>query len=201
MRGRATRTARAACQFAGADPRGGLPGPRAQSGAYAAAVTIRCTQRLLKAMRVPPRDLADVPASVDDWYANLLWFDRRKCLLLMHAGTLFPLLVADVLAADLRRLGDLLERNARTALYDERLPPHLLGDLDGGAPRITRTASRRILGVMNEDGYMCEHVISSEGGLKGADPLVLNRRLRRNLHSVEGGYATSLDAVQARLRT
>ncbi len=32
----------------------------------------------------------------DDWYLNLLWFDGRKCLLLAHVGTLFPVLVAIV---------------------------------------------------------------------------------------------------------
>ena len=102
MRGRATRTARAACQPAGAGPRGRLPQPRARSGAYAAAVTIRCTQRLLKAMRIRPRQLADVPVSEDDWYANLLWFNRRKCLLLTHAGTLFSVCVQGIRQPDLR---------------------------------------------------------------------------------------------------
>jgi uncharacterized protein DUF6933 len=33
--------------------------------------------------------LVDAPADDDDWYANLLWLDRRKCLLITHAGTLF----------------------------------------------------------------------------------------------------------------
>ena len=83
-------------------------------------MTVRCTQRLLKAIGVPPGELADVPASADDWYANLLWFDRRKCLLIMHASTLFPLFVSNVSAADLRGLGELVERNAQRALYEKR---------------------------------------------------------------------------------
>jgi hypothetical protein len=37
-----------------------------------------------------------------DWYASLLWFDRRKCLLLTHAGTLFSVFEADVRAVGLR---------------------------------------------------------------------------------------------------
>ena len=47
-----------------------------------------------------------------DWYANLLWFDRRKCLLLTHAATLFSIFGAGVRAGDLRatrRLDDLCE--------------------------------------------------------------------------------------------
>lgn len=162
-------------------------------------MTIRCTQRLLKAMGIRPRELADVPVSEDDWSANLLWFDRRKCLLLTHAGTLFPLFIADVLAADLRRLDDLLERNARTALYDERLSPDALGDLSGAVPLIARTTSRRILGVMTEDTRMCEYAIASAGGLEHTDVLELNRSLRHSLHSVEGGYATALETLHERL--
>ena len=33
--------------------------------------------------------LSELPAADEDWYANLLWLDRQKCLLLTHAGTLF----------------------------------------------------------------------------------------------------------------
>ncbi len=151
-------------------------------------------------MRIPPRELADVPASADDWYANLLWFDRRKCLLITHAGTLFPLFVPAVSAADLRALGELVERNAQKALRDEALPPNALGSLDHADLRLTRTESRRILGVMNENRYMCEYVITTAGGFDQINVLELNRSLRRNLHSVDGGgYATSLDGVHARL--
>ena len=150
-------------------------------------------------MRVAPRELTEVPASADDWYANLLWFDRRKCLLITHAGTLFPLFVPDVSAADLRALGELVERNAQKALRDEALPPNALGSLDHAELQLTRTHSRRILGVMNEDRYMCEYVITTAGGLARTDLVELNRSLRRNLHSVDGGYAMSLDSVQERL--
>jgi hypothetical protein len=40
--------------------------------------------------------------SDDDWYANLLWVERQKCLLFTHAGTLFSVFVAGVRKADLR---------------------------------------------------------------------------------------------------
>lgn len=148
-------------------------------------------------MRIPSRELVDVPASTDDWYANLLRFDRRKCLLITHAGTLFPLFVPDVAAADLRGLGQLVERTAQRALLDEALPPKALGSLDHSVLRLSRTASRRILGVMNDDATTCRYAITTEGGLDQTDVLELNRRLRRNLHSVDGGYATSLDSVRS----
>ncbi len=44
-----------------------------------------------------------VPApDPEDWYANLLWFDRRKCLLLTHSATLFTIFEPDVTASGLR---------------------------------------------------------------------------------------------------
>jgi len=52
-------------------------------------VIVRCTSKLLAVIR--PARLADSPPDGQDWYANLLWFSRRKCLLLAHAATLFTI--------------------------------------------------------------------------------------------------------------
>ena len=61
---------------------------------------VRCTAKLLNLLG--KQTLVVAPPSDDDWYANLLWLDRRKCLLITHAGTLFPLFIVAVRAADLR---------------------------------------------------------------------------------------------------
>ena len=42
-------------------------------------------RQLLNLLGEPSVGLVQVPAEDDDWYANLLWLDRRKCLLLTHA--------------------------------------------------------------------------------------------------------------------
>jgi hypothetical protein len=56
-------------------------------------VVVRCTGKLLNLLGSRSVDLVDAPADDDEWYANLLWLDRRKCLLITHAGTLFSLFV------------------------------------------------------------------------------------------------------------
>jgi hypothetical protein len=75
-------------------------------------VVVRCTSKLLDLLGKRSIRLVEAPPSDDDWYANLLWLDRRKCLLATHAGTLFSLFVADIRAADLRpferRIADLV---------------------------------------------------------------------------------------------
>jgi hypothetical protein len=63
---------------------------------------LRCTKKLLAVLGpVGFTDAAPTPND-EDWYANLLWCERRKCLLLTHAGTLFTIFEADVRAAELR---------------------------------------------------------------------------------------------------
>ena len=48
----------------------------------AGSVTLRCTRKALALLKLGADTLADPPPSNDDWYMNLLWLDRRKCLLL-----------------------------------------------------------------------------------------------------------------------
>ena len=65
-------------------------------------VILRCTRKLL-AVIGPALVPGPAPApSPEDWYANLLWLDRRKCLLLTHSATLVSVFEADVRADDLR---------------------------------------------------------------------------------------------------
>lgn len=101
---------------------------------------VRCTARLLDLLDKSQLVLVDDLPGDDDWYANLLWLDRRKCLLLTHAGTLFPIFIADVRKRDLQPPGPLLTAQIEAALTDERLPTGLLGLLDPDAVRIARTA-------------------------------------------------------------
>jgi hypothetical protein len=57
-------------------------------------VILRCTKKLLSV--IGPVPISETTPDAEDWYANLLWFDRRKCLLLTHVGTLFTILEADI---------------------------------------------------------------------------------------------------------
>lgn len=73
-------------------------------------------------------------ASEQDWYAHLVWVDRRKCLLVTHAGTLFSVFMPNVTAAGLRPIGPPVVSAIETALRAEGLPVDTLGELDGAQP-------------------------------------------------------------------
>lgn len=136
---------------------------------------VRCTAKLLDLLDGRRVTLVEVDPSPNDWYANLLWLDRRKCLLLMHAGTLFPVLAADVRKRDLQPLGPFVVRLIETELARERLPADVLGRLDAHALALARTASRSVLGFMKETAIECRYHVQAGGGLDRIDLDALNQ--------------------------
>ncbi len=163
-------------------------------------MSLRCTAKMLTLLGVRAMALADVPPSDDDWYLNLLWIERRKCLLLTHVGTLFPIFVADIRKADLRLIGPYVVSLVEEHLRSEGLAADTLGRLDPDGVHLAKTASRSVLGVMNDAALHARYRIEAMGGINRPDTFFLNRFLRRALHNRAGDYVTPLDLVAQRLR-
>jgi uncharacterized protein DUF6933 len=125
--------------------------------------------------------------------------DRRKCLLVTHAGTLFSALAADVSKADLVSLGRTIVGLIEHELRAEGLSSGALGHLNPTTAVLDRTADRSVLGCMNDNATMCRHVVAQCGGLARTDIAELNRRLRQNIHAARH-YAWPLDLVAQRSR-
>jgi hypothetical protein len=160
-------------------------------------VIVRCTAKVLKLLRERPAPY--VAPGNDDWYLNLLWVDGRKCLLLVHATTLFPVFAADVRTPQLRPVGQWVATRAHQELEAEHLPADILGHLDPAACVITTTASRRVLGVMNDMAVHIEYATIDAGSVALLDADELNHSLRRGLHSHERDYATPLELALERM--
>jgi hypothetical protein len=147
-------------------------------------VILRCTRKLRLLLGSLPLDsLKSVPAHGNDWYANLLWIDRRKCLLVTHAGTLFSDFVADVHAADIRPIGRFIVPLIEHELQVEGLSTDTFGRLTPDDVIITKTADRSVLGCMNDMSFVCESAVSAYGGIHRSDVGVLNPDLRRHINS------------------
>ena len=127
--------------------------------------------------------LSELPPTDDDWYLNLLWIDRQKCLLLTHAGTLFSVFRAGVRSADLRPIGNYLVATIETELRTESLPTDTFSELEPESIRLAKTASRSTLGFMNEMALELRYFIADAGGLGRCDTDVLNHGLRRTLRN------------------
>ena len=60
---------------------------------------IRCTRKLQKEMGLTPADLVDDEprfSYLGSWHANLLYIERKKCVLVANDKTLFNFLMPDL---------------------------------------------------------------------------------------------------------
>lgn len=155
---------------------------------------LRCTGKVLAVLRTPKPSPVEV--SAQDWYANLLWIERRKCLLLTHAATMFSVFIPDVRAPELRPPGPLAVAHIHDALRAENLPAAALGPLDADDVTVAPTADRRVLGTMNDHAVLIDHIVAADGGLARCDLDVLHHGLHRTINSVTG-YVPPIELVTA----
>ncbi len=159
-------------------------------------MVLRCTKKLLDVLRPPQVSAAET--GEDDWYANLLVLDRRKCLLLTHAATLFSVFEPDIRVGQLRSTRELVSALVERELREEQLPPDTFGDLGSEALVVAKTADRSVLGCMNDMAFLAEVAVGQSGGLASLDDRALNRRLRRNINSARD-YRRPIDLIRERL--
>jgi hypothetical protein len=143
-------------------------------------------------------EIVDIEPTVDDWYANVVYIDGRKCVLLVHDGTLFSSLMLNVGVGLLRPIRGYVYSQIVRALEGEGFPPDALGDADYRQIRLARTCSRSLLGSMNDMVIMARHIIRSEGGLERCDVARLNHLLHETPNGARG-FATPLELVSRRL--
>jgi hypothetical protein len=117
------------------------------------AVNLRCTSRMLDVISGKP-EIVDLEPSVDDWYASVTYIEGKKCVLLVHDGTLFSSLALDCLRRD-------AEADRRVRLQPDLPSPRERGPsprrpgryrLPAGPPR-----SGSVLGSMNDMVIMATH--------------------------------------------
>jgi len=157
-------------------------------------VIVRCTKKMLDLLGGRSVSVGEFPATDDDWYLDLIWFDRRKCLLLVHAGTLFSVFRADVRSPQLRPPGSCLVAAVQAELAAERLPLDMFGPLQPDNVRIARTASRSMLGFMNQMTVEIRYQVMRSDDVRNCDIDAINHRLRRTLRK-RGGYVHPIDLV------
>lgn len=158
---------------------------------------LRCTSRMLDVIGGKP-ELVDVEPNVEDWYANVVYIGGKKCVLLVHDGTLFSSFRFNVAVGLLRPISGYVYSQIVRALESEGFPADALGDIDDRQIRLARTRSRSVLGSMNDMVIMARHLIRSEGGLGGCDIGRLNHFLRDTPNAARG-FATPLELVSRRL--
>lgn len=154
---------------------------------------LRCTARLRKLLGQQAAPGVGDPSPAD-WYVNVLWIQRSKCLLITHAGTLFSVFAPNVRVAELRPLAEFVAPRVAKQLRVERFDEGALGDLDAAQAVVAKTADRSVLGCMNDQAFLCEQVVASSGGVDRLDLYDLHHHLQRNILSARS-YVAAVDLV------
>ena len=114
--------------------------------------TLRCTSKLLKRLGVA--DLGEVipTTRLGDWYANLLLVRPQQLILAVSERTLLPLVIP---AKDSSNIVPRLAAAAADVLHALGVPDEAIRDEQGQMAQaaIGKTASKRVLGIMNEFAF------------------------------------------------
>jgi len=142
---------------------------------------IRCTAKLLTELKTKPTNGPSQPSAWCDWHANLLWVDRKKCVLFTNNQTLYSFFLPSMKKPILEnfeevfRLG-LCKRPMNEGFAEPQVEYMLRGHRH---IVIAKTNSRSILGSMNDLAFQIKSMIYATGGLANADLSEINRQLNR----------------------
>jgi hypothetical protein len=104
-----------------------------------------------------------------------------------------------VRASGLRPIGPALVDAIAAELQAEDLARDALGALDPEGVRLAKTASRSVLGFMNEMAFEIRHEVARQGGLERVDARAVNHDLQRTLRNL-AGYVYPIELVRERGR-
>jgi len=143
--------------------------------------TIRCTKKLLNELPMKSIDETTLGNSIDSWHANLLWIDRRKCVLFTNDITLFSFLVPGLKKPDFQRFEEVFRLNLYKNLEKENISDSLTEDFLNLHRHvyIGKTNNRSVLGSMNDLAYQLKTDIYYDGGLSQVDMTSVNYELNR----------------------
>lgn len=158
--------------------------------------TVRGTKKFLDRVGRPMTDPPPSSTVLGDWYANVLFW-RPQVALFVNATTFVPVLVPLAPASNVVTRFPAAMAEVLGALgLDPRFVESEVAVMKSVV--LAKTASRQVLGVMNEFTFMAEHTIST-GRSDPADLVQLSVWLANTIVgpvSMDDGY-TPLDVLHA----
>ena len=135
---------------------------------------IGCTKKLQKEMGLGVKDLATFEpddSGLGPWTANLIFVNRRKCILFVNDKTLFNFLVPDVPRQQIRELDRMFRGWLSCVLAEESFTEAQIETILSEYNEIgySSTKSRSVLGSMNEIAFCYKYAMMSGGGVHGCD--------------------------------
>jgi len=164
---------------------------------------LRCTRKLLAAIGCPQAaeavEAAPIP-SLGDWYAHLLVISRKRVLLFTNEPTLYSFAVLRVRKAALSSITKTFLEHLAQNLASDDLPTDVIQRVveEYRTVTIAGTASRRVVGSMNNLANLLEHHVRDAGVIATCDVRTLNAQFNHMPHQPLG-WKFAIEALQERL--
>lgn len=161
---------------------------------------IRCTQKLLKELKVTPTQEEQEGGYLGGWHADLVRIERRKCALITNDLMLYSLFIPGLKKPELEQFGEVFMQYLFKNLRCERFPQDQIELVlnEYREIRIAKTNNRSVLGSMNDIKYQLEHIVWELGGLARLDLIEVNHKLNRiPMGAIK--YSYSIEALKRRL--
>jgi len=131
---------------------------------------IRCTKRLQKEMGLKKSELFEhepEASLLGSWHANLIYIDRRKCVLFVNDKTLFNFIAPFISRAQIRELTRIFKDHLEHAIYIVGVPGAAKAKIISEYESIqyANTNNKSVLGSMNDLAFHYKYYIQSEGGV------------------------------------
>jgi hypothetical protein len=148
----------------------------------------RLTKKLASALNVKlPKQPIEHQVAEHEWFADLFYVERKKCVVWVHRTTLLGFVRPSVTAAERREFHGLFRYEFRTALASMALPASLLDRFDVYGPEsYAPTDDRAVVGSILDYRKMFAFAVEREGGLERADVRGINAFLSDTPMSVLG---------------
>lgn len=160
---------------------------------------IGCTSKLQKEMGLRPKDLVTFEpedSALGPWTANLIFINRRKCVLFVNDKTLFNFLVPDVPRRMIRELDSMFRNWFACSLGDEGFKEDQINKILEEYREIgySKTRSRSVLGSMKELAFGYKYELHSRSLHSWEFPEII-KRMNRTLMGAAGGYKYPVEAL------
>lgn len=165
---------------------------------------IRCTAKLRKEMGLKDSALfagAEGEGRLGAWHANLIFINRRKCVLFVNDRTLYNFLAPDVSRAQIRELQRLFLGFLRAVLAEEGFSGTEREGLaaEYSEVRFAKSNSKSVLGSMNDLAFHYEHRILMAGGIHSPEvPGIISDLNRMPMGALK--YAYPVEELRSVLR-
>ena len=132
------------------------------------------------------------------WHCNLIYINRRKCILFANDKTLFNFIVPDVSRAEIRDLEEMFRLNLSCVLSAESFNPEMIDKVLAEYSEIGfgKSNDRRVLGNLNDLAFHYEHWIFECGGVHSAEiPAIIQKLNRMPMKKIKG-YLWPADEIR-----